>query len=384
VRIISRRAALAFILAAGMVAAVAGAAGAPGAAAAQAAGAKVVLSAGQTGTLAQVPWPKVGPGWELVQYDASTHARPGALTLYLVDPAGGRYRMYRWAAKAAVRPTLADWSGDKARALFALGANTVEQLNMVTGKMEAIRLQYASFAIGAGYTRPSGSRLLITDGASRGVTLYSLRGTVVGRLGSNSAGAIPSADGTQFVLPGPAGLKLNTSAGRLIRSLPVRGAGCSPLRYWDATTILATCAVARTAAQSRLWLVPASGRAPRALTSARLTPPDLGNLGAWRLRSGLYLQAAGSCGSLFIARQHGNGATNVVNVPGTNGTRNQVITADGRRLLVAAGTGCMSSNSLLWFSPATHAEQWLIRTPGSAYGVTAVVPFYSREYQASI
>lgn len=44
----------------------------------------------------------------------------------------------------------------------------------------------------------------------------------------------------------------------------------------------------------------------------------------------------------------------------------------------------MSSNSLLWFNPATHAEQWLIRTPGTAYGVTAVVPFYSREYQASI
>ena len=380
-RTLSKRAALAGLVAAGLVAALTStalAAGSP-------AGGQVVLAAGQTGTAAQVPWQRVRPAWELVQYNASTntagHIRPRALTLYLVDPAGGRYRLFRWAGKAAIQPVLADWSGDKTRALFTQGTSTLQQLTLRTGKVTTITLRHAGLTVAASYTRPTGSSLLVTDGASQTVTEYSLHGTVLRHLGKNSEGAIQSADGAQFVLPGSAGLRLTTSTGRFVRSLPVPGRGCEPLRYWNASTILASCAVSRTGTQTRLWLVPASGATPSVLTSDHLTPPDLGNLGAWRLPNGLYLQAGGACGALFIARQHSNGSTSMVTVPGTNGTSNQVVTAKGSRLLVDAGTGCTPSNSLLWFNPATHAEQWLVSTPHTVLGVMAVVPFYSRENQ---
>jgi hypothetical protein len=377
-RIGSKGAVLASVLATALVTGAAGTA----IAASHPAGHQVELGAGQTGTAAQVPWRQVGPGWELVQYDATTntlgHVKPGPVTLYLVDPAGGRYRMHRWAARAAVQPYLADWSGDITRALFVAGTNTVQELNLRTGTMTAIRLQHAANVVGASYTRPSGGSLLVTEGSSQRVTMYSLRGTVLRQLGSNSQGAIQTADGRRYVLPGAAGVRLTTSSGRLIRDLPVRGADCSPVRYWDARTILAMCMVSRTSVSSRLWLVPVSGRAPSALTSARVTPPVIANLDAWRLPSGLYLQSAGACGSLFISRQHSNGRTSVVNVPGTNGQLNMIITAAGSRLLVEAGTGCEPSNSLLWFNPASHAEQWLIKTPGNVDGVTAVVPFCSR------
>jgi hypothetical protein len=56
-----------------------------------------------------------------------------------------------------------------------------------------------------------------------------------------------------------------------------------------------------------------------------------------------------------------------------------VLTASGSRLLVQAPTSCVGSNSLLWFNPGTHAEQWLIRAPSSAIGVINAVPFYSRQ-----
>jgi hypothetical protein len=58
---------------------------------------------------------------------------------------------------------------------------------------------------------------------------------------------------------------------------------------------------------------------------------------------------------------------------------NRVLTAFGSRLLIQAPTSCTGSNSLLWFNPATHAEQWLIRAPGNVIGVAAAIPFYSRQ-----
>jgi hypothetical protein len=60
-----------------------------------------MLPAGQTGPRTAVPWPLVGPGWVLAEYSAvvSTACTPqssatGTITLYLIDPLGGRYTMH--------------------------------------------------------------------------------------------------------------------------------------------------------------------------------------------------------------------------------------------------------------------------------------------------
>jgi len=37
------------------------------------------------------------------------------------------------------------------------------------------------------------------------------------------------------------------------------------------------------------------------------------------------------------------------------------------------------TQSLLWFTPGTHAEQWLLRTPAGEAGVEAVVPYCSTD-----
>ncbi len=97
-----------------------------------------------------------------------------------------------------------------------------------------------------------------------------------------------------------------------------------------------------------------------------------------RLPGGLYLQAAGPCGVLQIFRQAPGGAITRVTVPHTTGD-NRVLTALGSRLLIQAPTSCTGSVSLLWFNPATRAEQWLIRPPANVTGATIAIPFYSRE-----
>ena len=89
--------------------------------------------------------------------------------------------------------------------------------------------------------------------------------------------------------------------------------------------------------------------------------------GRGQLPGGLYLQSAGPCGVLQIFRQARGGAITLVTVPHTTGD-NRVLTALGSRLLIQAPASCTGSVSLLWFDPATRAEQWLIRAPAKAAG----------------
>ena len=162
-----------------------------------------------------------------------------------------------------------------------------------------------------------------------------------------------------------------------VRTLPVPGItnnSCAPVRWWTATTVLATRGLPNSASP-QLWLVPVSGARPQALT-----PPckvSSGDLDAWTLPSGLYLQAAGPCAMLQIFEQARGGSITLVKVPHTQGD-NDVLTALGARLLIRAPTSCTGSNSLLWFNPGTGAEQWVIRAPANQAGVTVVIPFYSR------
>ena len=143
--------------------------------------------------------------------------------------------------------------------------------------------------------------------------------------------------------------------------------------------MLASC-YTRTAPAPRLWLVPVSGAKPVAITPQRgVSSPDAGDLDGWRLPSGLYVQGAEACGAVQIFRQTANGSVTLVPVPGATGNDNWVVTASGSRLLVQAQTSCEGSNSLLWFNPATHAEQWLLRTPPTEVGVQSVVVYYSQE-----
>lgn len=327
-----------------------------------------------------VPWKQVGPGWELVEYSTGmvdSPAGPGPATLYLVSPAGSRYVLYRWSA--ADMPYLLAWSGDKTRALLTTATGQAEQLALATGRITRVALP--SGVMSGSYTRPAGLNIL-GETASGVIARYSLTGHLDKVLAHVSAygNFLSAADGATLVVPSGAGLKLISNSGRTLRALPMRGQdSCSPVRWWNSSTVLASC-VPPTSASPRLWLVPVNGARPTALTPQRsISSGDYGDLDAWQLPSGLYLQAAGACGTLQIFRQAANGAITRITPPHTTGNNNVIVTTSGSRMLVHAETGCPGSMSLLWYDPHTHAEQWLMKAPGSQRGVVAVAPYYGRE-----
>ena len=332
---------------------------------------------------AGVPWSHVGPGWVLAQYTtaAPEGGKTGPATLYLVSPGGARYQLARW-PDFRTAPELVAWSPDGKRALFQVfsGKGGVEQLTLATGRVSTFVMQGNATPIG--YTTPRGLNIVGTrqSGNSTIVARYSLSGRLVQSLGSGGALYAPS--GTEFAAGASHGIKLVSNRGALIRQLPVTGTSantCGPVRWWNTSTILASCSPPGSGVP-RLWLVPASGAHPKALTPPRNPnrSGDLGDLDAWQLSSGLYLQAAGPCGVLHIYRQAPGGSIKLITVPHTNGD-NRVLTARGSRLLVEAPTDCTGSVSLLWYDPGTRAEQWLIRAPGNVIGVANAVPFYSRQ-----
>jgi hypothetical protein len=344
------------------------------------------LGAGQTGTRASVPWSEVGPGWTLAEYTTGTFQKARPVTLYLVDPRGGKYRLYQW--PATKEPwQLVDWSGDKARALFlptGAKAGTMDQLKLATGKMTSFRLP-SSVGFVLGYSHPDGVNVLAThDGIAR----YNLNGKLQAQLikGNKYDEAISAPNGKTEVVNGTTGVDLVSNTGGIIRSLSVPGVSrnsCTPVRWWNASVVLVSC-LPRSSPAAQLWLVPVSGAAPTALTPVRNGKgPDLGDLDAWKFRSGLYLQAAGPCGNQFIGKQSASGKVTEINVPGSGGT-NIVAATSGDSMLVKEVNGCLPSTALVWFKPATKAVTKVLPAPKSGYGVLEVVAYNRNGRQPSV
>jgi hypothetical protein len=346
------------------------------------AGAAVVLSIGAFGiakaNAAQdataVPWKSVGAGWVLAEHSTGTTAKPGPVTLYLVSPAGKKYALRTLSASTS----LIAWSGDKTRALFELGAvSKLEQLNLQTG--QASEFQLAGGGSALGYTLPTGQQILAVTyhGSTATLGTYSLSGKLVKDLAGdkNSIDGTYTANGTAIAVSAPTGLRLISSSGTVLKNLTVpdtvSSMGCTPIRWWTANQALATCVTkAGASSYSHLYLVPTSGARPAVLTPSRTSGYDLGDIDAWQLPSGLYLQSLGACGTLEINKQAANGSIAPVKVPGATGAASyEVVTASGPRLLVET-LGCTGGGELVWFNPATHAETWLFKS-----GVSSVVPF---------
>jgi hypothetical protein len=343
-----------------------------------------VAARAATGTArASVPWQRVGTGWVLAEYvSAAPEGGSGPAALDLISPAGTRYQLTSW-PNWRFAPQLVAWSPDGKRALFGVfsGKGGVEELTLATGQLSTFVLPGAANAIG--YTSPDGLNIVAGRPSGTGTSLarYRLTGQLTRSLGYSADGQLlyePS--GTAFVTGTSGGLKLVSNSGKLIRALPVPGVSansCNPARWWNGSTVLASCDPR--SGVSRLWLVPVSGARPVALTPPRnASSGDLGDLDAWPLSSGMYLQSAGPCGVLQIFKQARNGSIKLTSVPHTEGD-NRVLTAAGSRLLIQAPTSCTGSVSLLWFDPGTRAEQWLVRTPANMSGVAIAIPFYSRE-----
>ncbi|OBI22323.1 hypothetical protein A5712_12865 [Mycobacterium sp. E2327] len=347
--------------------------------------------------LGAVPWSQVGPGWMLAVWSPVPGLHTGetpppgtptwetaTTTLYLVDPAGGRYPITTFPPPGKGQsPELVDWAGDGTRALFSTDEKDRTVLTEVDLRSGA-KTTFAVDRTGANprYTRPDGKAVL----------LYKWKGSKPGSLervdlagnhqltypvGQDFDGYLSTPDGTQLVLGTASGLALMGNDGAVGKTLPIAGErDCTPTRFWDADS---TIAVARCSgsAGSQLWLVPIDGGTPTALTAPNngQKGPDYGDLNAWQVPAGRYVQAAGACGVIFLAKVNDDGTTSKVSVPEAKSDSVTVLGVNDGHLELRARAGCGGGQALIDFNPAAGTSTVLLGPPVNGGGVITAVPY---------
>jgi TolB protein len=352
-----------------------------------------------------VPWSQVGPGWLLATWSPAPGHRHGqtpppgeptletaTTTLYLVDPAGGRYAITTFPPSGTGEPPgLVDWSGDGSRALLR-GPGGLIEVDLHNGKQTAITVPTTvpGSNVIVRYTRPDGKAVLLStsDGTSERASLARIDLAGNHRLSypvgpDFRGGYLSTPDGTQLVLGTASGLVLMGNDGTPGKALPVLGTaplpgtnGCTPVRWWDtaSTTVLTRC---NEQGHPRLWLVPLGGGAPTALTASisGTAASDAGDVNAWQLPAGIYVQALGGCGFRYLARLNAvGGPTTSVSVPGVQGSI-VVVGTNGGHLDLQAKAPCGGGQALFDYDPAAGKSTVLLGPTVNGGGVIEARPF---------
>ena len=349
-----------------------------------------------------VPWSQVGPGWILATWSPVSGGSPGeppapgeplrgtaTTTLYLVDPAGGRYAITTFPPPGdRAGPQLVDWSGDGSQALFY--AQYAEPPSAILVDLHTGAQTTLTVHGNPRFTRPDGRALML---GTRGYTSHP--GSLVSvdlagnqhltyPVGSDFGGYISTPDGTQLVLGTPSGLALMGNDGTGGKVLPMQGqTDCSPLRWWDgnrSTTVLATCD-GSDGRGTRLWLVPISGATPTALTAPNngRNGPDLGDADAWQLPAGTFVQALGACGVVYLAKLNADGTTSPVSVPDVQSDSVVVVGVHRDDLHLQAKAGCGSGQALLAYDTRDATSTVLLGPPVNGGGVIDAVAYPGQE-----
>jgi hypothetical protein len=259
-----------------------------------------LLGANQQADRSAVPWSQVDAGWTVALWTAATltsrqemiKIRPE--TVYLVNPIGGRYLITTLDGNVTLR--LADWSTDVRTALLIREggkSSEVIRLDLASGKVQSFsaagKVRFAKF------TKPSGQAILL-ERAGVGIERVSLAGAhqltyPVSRTTDTATSSHPlsSPDGRTLVLDSDHGLVVRAEDGTLRRTIaPPKGATtCSPLKWWNASSVLASCESGDFTA-GQLYVV--SVTTPGAITP--LAPPaslETQFTVAWQLDSGVLL-----------------------------------------------------------------------------------------------
>ncbi len=349
-----------------------------------------VVASGTEAPASAIPWPAVGNGWYVALWTnpappsqipppagAEAQFQTQSVSLYLVDPQGGRYLVKT--LPAPPQYSLADWSGDGRRVLVASQSGT-QEIDLATGRV-LNTLPYAEGQATVLYTRPGGMAALVwTPSLGTGapsLTRVSLSGstqlsysTAVPGLGTMNGPPLPSLDGLTMVVSTNAGLALLANDGTFLRDLRPAGQNCNPLRWWDATDLVAWCGGAGLPA---VWIVPVSGAAATQLTHP-VGPVDNGDVGAWQLASGIYLQSLGGCGSEYLSVRNPDGTSTKINVPNADQTV-RVIGAADAGLGLQSAISCGPGQSLFTFDPATNAVTDLLGPPLNGGSVLQALPY---------
>jgi TolB protein len=343
----------------------------------------------------------VGPGWLLGIWSRNVATQPGQKVagnvatptneLFLVDPRGGRYVV----SANIGAGTLASWSGDGRRALLTTevggtsgGSSTrlvqVDLASGRTGTSFSVPKSSTVFFGSATFTRPRGLALLVTTQTNDRELLqrYSPSGVLERTYpatfqagGAFTGGVLSSPSGTQLVLGTSKGIALVGNDGTVLAQVLVPAVSeCDPMRWWSTDVVLASCIGSNGSAQ-RLYEVPTTHGAATALTGEP-RPPDAGDMNAWALGSGVYVQDAGGCGYVYLAKLQPGALTTPVAVPGVKqGNSVFVLGATKDQLAIQATLNCGPGESVLWFNAASDTTTIVLGPPVNGGSVSQALTY---------
>ena len=328
-----------------------------------------LLGSNQEADRSKIPWSQVDAGWTVALWTAATLTSEREITtvrpqtVYLVNPIGGRYLITTLNGDNTLR--LADWSTDVRTALLTRrGAKSSEviRLDLSSGKTQSFTTTGTVRV--AKFTKPSGSAILL-ERQGAGIERVSLTGThqlsyPVSRTTDTITVSHPlsSPDGHTLVLDADRGLVVRAENGALRRAIaPPKGAtACSPLQWWNASSVLASCEGGDFRA-GNLYVVPVS--TPGAITP--LAPPaELENpfTRAWQLDSGvLLLNFATTCGAGVLGKLDSSGhAVNRAMPAGLGGYGLDPVgvTTSTVTLLISVSCERNYAPALVSYNPATN------------------------------
>jgi TolB protein len=231
------------------------------------------------------------------------------------------------------------------------------------------------------FTRPDGLAVLssATTGSTSTLARYSLGGdlqltypTAFSQVGTFEGTFLLSPDGTRLLMAARTGIAVVSNSGTVLSQIPVPGTtDCRLTRWWAPTVALGSCI--STTGADRLWEIPTSGAAPTALT-AKPVPPDAGDLNAWQTPSGVYLQDAGGCGSVYLAKLQADSTTSPVTVPNVNSADSvDVLGTNGGLIGLQATFSCGPGISALWFDPVADTTTVVLGPPVNGGSVTGAI-----------
>jgi TolB protein len=165
------------------------------------------------------------------------------------------------------------------------------------------------------------------------------------------------------------------------QELPVPDASyCTPMRWWDAEVALTRCN-GTDFSYSRLWLVPLDGTAPTPLTAKNdgTKGPDLADLDAWRVPEGTFVQAAGGCGFVYLAKLDEEGTTTPVSVPDVADNHSvRVLGVNDGNLQLQATLSCGSGETLIDYDPGAGTSTILLGGDTNGGGVVDALAYPAR------
>lgn len=329
-----------------------------------------------TGTVAAA---RLGPGWTLAVVNRGNferlHAKGLGRSLELIDPDGVRHPLWSedvvedrrgWFAGDFL---LADWRPESHTALLRFprprGGDRVVAYDVVTGERRSVRLPQRASAVGL---HPDGTGVIMAmfPGPRRAGRVATLTwgGAREGLPARSDLPAITSQDGRTLVTVESAKhrmwvVDLVTRTSRRVDL----GQGCVPRRWWDDTTLVATCLNDR---GSRLMRVGLDGtRSPlgiRHVTRGDHHGQVWDDSDVRTVRGRDWFQSNGPCGGSFLTRQTPAGKVRLVEVPGAEGV--SLVGTRGDDLVIAHTSTCESAGPrgvLSLFDPVTGEESRLLR-----------------------